>query len=88
MNGLKKKSLLALGILSLLVIVATFTALSQAQALSNSSVHVAQAGDADAGTACSGNGDAQIGNCTSGTGAQSGDQSAPDNGTEPVGIED
>lgn len=83
MNGLQKKGLVTLAILSVAVFVAMFTAVAQA-----AQTHVSQSGDPDAGTSCSGTGNGQVGDCTTGSGAQSGDQSTPDNATEPVGIED
>jgi len=83
MNGVQKKGLLALSILTIAVFATMFTTVARA-----THIHVSQSGDPDAETACTGTGDSQVGNCTGGDGAQSGDQSVPDNAAEPVEAED
>jgi hypothetical protein len=81
LNSLQKKGFVVLAILSLAVFVTMFTTMAHA-----AQVHVSQSSDPDAGTACSGTGSAQVGDCNTVDGSQSGDQSAPD--TEPAVAED
>jgi predicted S18 family serine protease len=83
MNRLEQKGLLALAILTLAVFASMFATMSHAANLGTSSVHVT-AGDSDVGAPCTGTGASQVGECTTGDGGQSGDQSTQDNPTEPV----